>query len=77
MPGGPGLVYSYMNAESADNYGVELDMRKQLDFLQLPQLSLSLNASLIKSSVNFPKGSRENDRPMQGQSPYLINAGVF
>ena len=77
VAGGTDLVYSYMNAESADNYGVELDMRKQLDFLQLPQLSLSLNASLIKSSVNFPKGSRENDRPMQGQSPYLINAGVF
>lgn len=77
VAGGTDLVYSYMNAESADNYGVELDMRKQLDFLHLPQLSLSLNVSLIESSVNFPKGSRETDRPMQGQSPYLINAGAF
>ncbi len=77
VAGGTDLIYSYMNAESADNYGVEVDMRKQLDFISLPQLSLSLNASLIKSSVNFPAGSRELDRPMQGQSPYLVNAGIF
>lgn len=77
VAGGTDLVYSYMNAVSADNYGVEVDIRKQLDFISLPQVSLSINASLIKSSVNFPKGSREMDRPMQGQSPYLINAGAF
>lgn len=77
VAGGTDLVYSFMNAEGADNYGMEIDIRKQLDFLALPQLSLSLNASLIHSSVNFPEGSREKDRPMQGQSPYLVNAGLF
>lgn len=77
VAGGTDLVYSYMNAEGADNYGVEMDIRKQLDFLQLPQLSLSLNAAWIHSSVNFPEGSNEQDRPMQGQSPYLVNAGLF
>ena len=77
VAGGTDLVYSYMNAEGAENYGVELDIRKQLDFLHLPQLSLSLNASWIHSSVNFPEGSHEQDRPMQGQSPYLVNAGLF
>ena len=77
VAGGTDLVYSFMNAEGADNYGMELDIRKQLDFLSLPQLSVSVNASLIHSSVNFPEGSREKDRPMQGQSPYLINAGIF
>ncbi len=77
VAGGTDLVYSYMNANSADNYGVELDVRKQLDIFGLPQFSLSLNASLIHSTVNFPAGSREEDRPMQGQSPYLVNAGFF
>ena len=77
VAGGTDLVYSYMNAEGADNYGVELDIRKQLDFIRLPQLSLSLNAAWIHSSVNFPEGSNEKDRPMQGQSPYLVNAGLF
>lgn len=77
VAGGTDLVYSYMNAEGADNYGVEMDIRKQLDFLNLPQLSLSLNAAWIHSSVNFPEGSNEQDRPMQGQSPYLVNAGLF
>lgn len=77
VAGGTDLIYSYMNAKGADNYGMELDIRKQLDFISLPQLSLSLNASWIHSSVNFPEGSNEHDRPMQGQSPYLVNAGLF
>ncbi|MGN0257687.1 MAG: TonB-dependent receptor, partial [Bacteroides sp.] len=29
------------------------------------------------SRVNFPAGSRNENRPMQGQSPYLINTGLF
>ena len=77
VAGGTDLIYSYMNAEGANNYGVELEVRKQLDFISLPQLSVSLNASWIKSSVTFPEGSREQDRPMQGQSPYLVNVGLF
>lgn len=39
--------------------------------------SLSLNGALIKSKVKFEPGAKEKDRPMQGQSPYLINAGFF
>ena len=77
VAGGTDLVYSYLNAEGADNYGVEADIRKQLDFLGLPQFSLSLNASWIHSRVTFAPGSHERNRPMQGQSPYLVNAGVF
>lgn len=77
VAGGTDLIYSYMNAEGANNYGVELDVRKQLDFIHLPRLSLSLNAAWIHSKVNFPDTSNEKDRPMQGQSPYLVNAGLF
>lgn len=77
VAGGTDLIYSYMNALGANNFGLELDIRKSLDFLHLPQFSLSVNAAWIQSRVTFPQDSRETDRPMQGQSPYLINAGLF
>lgn len=77
VTGGTDLVYSYLNAEGARNYGVELDIRRSLDFMRLPQLSLSVNASWIRSKVEFAEGSKEADRPMQGQSPYLVNLGLF
>lgn len=77
VAGGTDLVYSYINAKGADNYGIEVDIRKNLDFIGLRNFSLSLNGALIKSKVNFEAGSREEDRPMQGQSPYLVNAGIF
>lgn len=77
VAGGTDLIYSYVNAQGADNYGVELDIRKELDFIGLPKFSVNLNGSWIHSRVNFPDGAREKDRPMQGQSPYLINGGLF
>lgn len=77
VAGGTNLIYSYENAKSANNYGVEIDIRKKLDFIGLRNFSLSLNGALIKSKVNFAEGSRNTDRPMQGQSPYLINTGLF
>lgn len=77
VAGGTDLIYSYENAESANNIGVELDVRKSLDFIGLKNFSLSFNGALIHSRVTFEKGSRNEDRPMQGQSPYLINMGLF
>lgn len=52
-----------------------MDIRKNLDFIGMRNFSLSLNGALIKSKVKFEPGAKEEDRPMQGQSPYLINAG--
>ncbi len=75
--GGTDLTYSNKNAKAANNYGMELDLRKKLDFIGLPHFSWSFNGSLIKSRVEFEKGSKEENRPMQGQSPYLINTGIF
>lgn len=76
VAGGTDLVYSYINAKGADNYGIELDIRKNLGFIGLEDFSLSFNGALIKSKVRFD-GGNDIDRPMQGQSPYLINAGLF
>ena len=77
VAGGTNLIYSYENAESADNVGLELDIRKDLAFIGLRNFSLSFNGTLIHSRVNFPEGSRNENRPMQGQSPYLVNTGLF
>lgn len=77
VAGGTDLIYSYKNALGANNYGIELDIRKSLDFIGLPDFSWSFNGALIKSDVSFEPGAKEENRPMQGQSPYLINTGVF
>lgn len=77
VAGGTDLIYSFMNARGANNYGIELDVRKKLDFIGLKEFSLSLNGALIKSKVQFDPGTNNIDRPMQGQSPYLINTGIF
>lgn len=77
VSGGTDLVYSYKNALSADNIGLEMDLRKNLAFIGLDNFSVSFNGALIHSKVHFEEGSREEDRPMQGQSPYLVNGGIF
>lgn len=77
VAGGTDLIYSYKNARSADNFGLELDVRRNLDFIGLRGFSWSFNGALIHSRVKFAPGVREHDRPMQGQSPYLINTGLF
>lgn len=77
VTGGTGLVYSYKNASHANNYGVELDIRKDLSFIGLRGFSWSFNGALIKSRVTFADGSKDENRPMQGQSPYLVNTGIF
>ncbi len=69
--------YTYRNAKSAQNYGMEVDVRKNLTFIGLSRFNLVMNASLIHSRVLFPAGSFERDRAMQGQSPYLVNVGLY
>lgn len=77
VTGGTDLTYSYQNADRAYSYGMEVDIRKDLAFMGMRGFQFSFNGSLIQSRVLFPEGSRELTRPMQGQSPYLINTGLF
>ena len=68
---GGSSTFTYQNAKKATTYGVELEMRKKLT----KHFTLQANGSLIKSSL---KDSTLNlDRPLQGQSPYLINMGLL
>ena len=48
---GSGLQYTYHNAKNAEAFGVELDIRKNLDFIGLRGLSLVCNAAYIYSRV--------------------------
>ena len=54
--GGNGLAYTFINAGSAQNYGVELEARKGFANATSPfiqNLTLVANVSLIKSKVNL------------------------
>ncbi|MBE2257067.1 MAG: carboxypeptidase regulatory-like domain-containing protein [Ignavibacteria bacterium] len=67
----------------ADNYGVEIELRKNLGFLSktLKDFSFNGNLSLVNSKVNFEgitTGQTEDEnRRMQGQAPYTINLGLY
>ena len=68
---GGSSTFAYKNANKATTYGVELEARKKLS----TRLTLQANGSLINSSI---KDAELNlDRPLQGQSPYLINMGLL
>ena len=77
VSGGTDLIYSFENADRAESYGAEAEIRKSLAFMGLKNFGLSANLSLIHSRVSFSDKSRNENRAMQGQSPYLVNAGVF
>ncbi|MBZ5857668.1 TonB-dependent receptor [Flavihumibacter profundi] len=70
-------VLSYENADHATAYGVEVEVRKKLDFIAsrfFSNLTFYANAAYIKGSVQFA-GTTSNS-PLQGQSPYLVNGGL-
>ncbi|PWJ60215.1 TonB-dependent receptor [Dyadobacter jejuensis] len=78
---GSGISFYVDNAESAYTTGAELEVRKSLKGITtsnfVDNLTLLLNASYIKSNVLTGFAGQENDRQLQGQSPYLINAGLY
>lgn len=74
----------YQNVPSVTNYGMELEARINIGMLLqkddkiLKALSVYGNTALIKSNVDVSTvvGAIQEDRPLQGQSPYIINAGA-
>lgn len=76
-------IFTFENADAATAAGVEIELRKSLDNLTanrfLQNISLMVNASLIHSSIELGDKSNEvsKTRAMQGQSPYIVNAGIF
>jgi outer membrane receptor protein involved in Fe transport len=79
--GGTSYVF-FTNAQAADNYGVELELRKGLGMLGsfFEPLSAFTNATLMKSEIelasNTAAAATNLNRRMVGQAPYVLNAGV-
>ncbi|MBK0382679.1 outer membrane beta-barrel protein [Pedobacter sp. SD-b] len=77
--GTSGRTVGYSNAKSATLFGVEAEIRKSLGFIgdRFKNITFSANASYIKSRVVVSKlVNKDGFRPLQGQSPYLINTGL-
>ncbi len=68
-------TFNVANTKTAKAFGVEFEFRKKLDFLTqaLKNFTLTGNVSYIYSRV---KDTETLSRPLQGQSPYLVNAGL-
>lgn len=79
------------NVPSANVYGFEVEARKNFGFISegLRNLSLNLNVSVVESEIemtdneysqrlSFAREGQEisRKRELQGQSPYLVNAGL-
>lgn len=78
--GGSGGIknFSFQNANSAFNVGIEMDVRKSLSGLTsspfVNKLNILFNAALIKSEVEI---DGQPTRQLMGQSPFVINTGIY
>lgn len=86
------LLKTWVNADGAENYGVELEVRSDLGFLSpsLSDLRFNGNATWVESEVTTGNVARvwlpgtgpaeigvvPRTRALQGQSPYVLNAGL-
>jgi hypothetical protein len=73
-------VVTFINADGADNFGVELEARTGLDRLSrsLSGFNVFSNVTLMDSKVELggdPRVSVE-ERAMVGQAPVVVNAGL-
>lgn len=77
--GAPAL--QFVNAKRANNYGAELEVRKNLGLLSrsLANLTLFANTTLMRSRITPGNGDISSltsaNRPMVGQAEYVLNAG--
>ncbi|MER2999112.1 TonB-dependent receptor [Pontibacter populi] len=83
MPASGNPIYQPKNASHAQSYGIETEVRKSFlnlsDRSLIQNMSLVLNASLIESKVDLGAESegQERNRAMYGQSPFIVNAGLY
>jgi outer membrane receptor protein involved in Fe transport len=80
--GTSGSTFSFANAYQSDVVGVELELKKSFTNAKnyfFKHLGVLANISYIYSKVNLgsEKIGQSNNRPLQGQSPFLANAGLF
>jgi TonB-dependent receptor len=71
----------FLNADAADNYGVELELRKNMGALArtLEPLTMFTNVTVMESKIKLGEttsSATNKDRRMVGQAPYVVNAGL-
>ncbi len=73
---GPGTnTFNILNTKLATAFGGEVEYRKKLDFSNtLKNFTVTGNLSYIYSKVK--DSTATINRPLQGQSPYLVNIGL-
>jgi len=74
-------VVTFVNADGADNLGVEAEIRKDLDEVAafLAPFSLFGGVTVMKSRIHLGQSAASSTNPsraMVGQSPYVINTGL-
>lgn len=75
--------FGYLNADFAYSYGVEVEIRKSMQGLTgsafLDRFAINANASLIYTKVDLggEAAAESQTRPLQGQSPYILNAALY
>jgi TonB-dependent receptor len=86
------LLKTWVNADYANNYGVEFEIRSDLSMVSpgLANLSFNANVTVVRSAVTsgsvatvYLPGAGVTElsvvpktRTLQGQSPYVVNAGL-
>ncbi|HTE13050.1 MAG TPA: TonB-dependent receptor, partial [Chitinophagaceae bacterium] len=72
---GSSSTFNFINVEKATSYGAEFEFRKKLDFSRaLRNFTFQTNLAYIYNRIKDP--GVKIDRPMQGQSPYVMNASL-
>ncbi len=75
--------FSFSNAEQATSVGAEMEVRKQLGTIfkegYFSHVGVMLNAAYIVTEVVLGDEARgqAQQRPLMGQSPYIVNAGLY
>ena len=72
---GGSSTFSYQNPEKAKSFGGEMELRMKLDFMKMKNFTFQANGAYIYSRIT-DQGFQVN-RPLQGQSPYIINIGLL
>ncbi|MBM3785873.1 MAG: TonB-dependent receptor [Acidobacteria bacterium] len=73
------LRQSFLNADSARNQGIELELRKNLGFLakRMRPFEVQANFTVVGSNVTIPQAFAalltSKSRPLMGQSRYIYN----
>ena len=76
--------FTYINGDHAYTAGAEIDIRKNLGFMQhtgknvMADFNFVFNAAYIYSKLYLPDlSSLSRTTQLQGQSPYIVNAGIY